>query len=129
MGKDMENCVGVILGGISSGRRFLSNGRNVHDNLDRDQARPDLHGGRDGSILSWQLISQNTTTDITERLEKEARRISYEAQEESISPSSLSTENTERTAASRGSWSSSESPTPAPASSPRHSAWTSISSR
>ncbi len=35
-------------------------------------------------VIPWQLISQNTTTDITERLETEARRISYEGLKEEI---------------------------------------------
>src|SRR5450759_5895120 len=81
--EDMEKLrVGVILGGISSEREVsLNSGRNVHDNLDRENFEP-IPIFMDGEgrlwILSWQLISQNTTTDITERLEKEARRISYE---------------------------------------------------
>jgi len=87
--EDMKKLrVGVILGGISSEREVsLNSGRNVHDNLDRETFEP-IPIFMDGAgrlwILSWQLISQNTTTDITERLEKEARRISYEGLREEI---------------------------------------------
>jgi D-alanine-D-alanine ligase len=35
-------------------------------------------------VIPWQLISQNTTTDVTERLETEARPISYEGLKEEI---------------------------------------------
>ena len=35
-------------------------------------------------VIPWQLISQNTTTDITERLANEARRISYEGLKDEI---------------------------------------------
>ncbi|MCE5265231.1 MAG: D-alanine--D-alanine ligase [Deltaproteobacteria bacterium] len=74
--------VGVILGGISSEREVsLNSGRNVHDNLDREAYAP-VPIFMDGEgrlwVIPWQLVSQNTTTDITERLDKEARRISYE---------------------------------------------------
>ncbi len=74
--------VGVILGGMSSEREVsLNSGRNVYDNMDREAYDPKavFMDGRGGLWdIPWQLISQNTTTDITERLEKEARRISYE---------------------------------------------------
>lgn len=81
--KDMKKLrVGVILGGISSEREVsLNSGRNVHDNLDREAFEPiPIFMDGEGRLwnIPWQLISQNTTTDITERLEKEARRISYE---------------------------------------------------
>jgi len=59
----------------------LNSGRNVYDNLDGE-----LHTGvpvfmdNEGRlwIIPWQLISQNTTTDITDHLAVEARRIAYE---------------------------------------------------
>lgn len=74
--------VGVILGGMSSEREVsLNSGRNVFDNLDREAFDPRaiFMDGRGGLwVIPWQLISQNTTTDITERLESEARRIAYE---------------------------------------------------
>jgi D-alanine-D-alanine ligase len=80
--------VGVILGGMSSEREVsLNSGRNVFDNLDREMYDPKavFMDGRGGLwVIPWQLISQNTTTDITERLEKEARRISYEEIKEEI---------------------------------------------
>ncbi|MDA8124253.1 MAG: D-alanine--D-alanine ligase [Deltaproteobacteria bacterium] len=86
---DMQKLrVGVILGGMSSEREVsLNSGRNVFDNLDREAYDPkaifmDARGGL--WIISWQLISQNTTTDITERLKEEARRIPYEALKEEI---------------------------------------------
>jgi D-alanine-D-alanine ligase len=80
--------VGVILGGMSSEREVsLNSGRNVHDHLDREAYAP-VPIFMDGEgrlwVIPWQLISQNTTTDVTERLEKEARRISYEGLKEEI---------------------------------------------
>lgn len=74
--------VGVILGGMSSEKEVsLNSGRNVYDNLDREayEAVPifmDADGGL--WVIPWQLVSQNTTTDIVERLETEARRLPYE---------------------------------------------------
>lgn len=74
--------IGIIFGGLSSEKEVsLNSGRNVFDNLD-----PEYYAGipifmDDGGrlwIIPWQLISQNTTVDISERLEKEARSISYE---------------------------------------------------
>lgn len=74
--------VGVILGGLSSEREVsLNSGRNVFDNLDREAYDPRaifLDGGGRFWVIPWQLVSQNTTKDITERLDGEARRISYE---------------------------------------------------
>jgi D-alanine-D-alanine ligase len=80
--------VGVILGGISSEREVsLNSGRNVHDNLDREAYAP-IPVFMDGEgrlwVIPWQLVSQNTTTDITERLADEARRISYEGLKQEI---------------------------------------------
>lgn len=75
--------VGIIFGGMSSEREVsLNSGRNVYDNLDREsyEAVPIF---MDASgflwILPWQLISQNTTVDVTEHLEREAKRITYES--------------------------------------------------
>lgn len=74
--------VGIILGGISSEREVsLNSGRNVYDNLDREfyEGIPIFMNGEGRLwIITWQLISQNTTVDISERLEKEARRVFYE---------------------------------------------------
>jgi D-alanine-D-alanine ligase len=74
--------VGVILGGMSSEREVsLNSGRNVFDNLDREAYDPKaifMDGQGQLWLIPWQLISQNTTTDITERLGTEARRIAYE---------------------------------------------------
>ncbi len=74
--------VGIIFGGMSSEKEVsLNSGRNVHDNLDRElfQAIP-LFMDQGGGLwfLPWQLISQNTTTDITEQLATKARKIPYE---------------------------------------------------
>jgi len=75
--------VGIIFGGLSSEREVsLNSGRNVHDNLDSERYEPlalfmDLQARL--WQIPWQLISQNTTVDIAERVEKEARRIPYEA--------------------------------------------------
>ncbi|OHE21800.1 MAG: hypothetical protein A2Z43_08885 [Syntrophobacterales bacterium RBG_19FT_COMBO_59_10] len=87
--EDMKKLrVGVILGGMSSEREVsLNSGRNVYDNLDREAFDP-IPIFMDGQgrlwVIPWQLISQNTTTDITERLDREARRISYEGLKEEI---------------------------------------------
>jgi D-alanine-D-alanine ligase len=65
----------------------LNSGRNVFDHLDREAYDPRavfMDGEGKLWIIPWQLISQNTTTDITERLESEARRISYEGLKEEI---------------------------------------------
>ncbi|MFB3925325.1 MAG: D-alanine--D-alanine ligase [Syntrophales bacterium] len=75
--------VGVIFGGMSSEREVsLNSGRNVFDNMDREAYEP-IPVFLDGSgrfwVLPWQLVSQNTTTDISERLEREARPLPYEA--------------------------------------------------
>jgi D-alanine-D-alanine ligase len=80
--------VGVILGGMSSEREVsLNSGRNVHDNLDREVYSP-VPIFMDGEgrlwVIPWQLVSQNTTTDITERLKEEARRVAYEGLKEEI---------------------------------------------
>lgn len=74
--------VGIIFGGMSSEKEVsLNSGRNVYDNMDRELYEPipvfmDSRG--QFWILPWQLISQNTTRDITERLEEEAARLLYE---------------------------------------------------
>jgi len=74
--------VGIILGGMSSEREVsLNSGRNFYDNLDSEfyEGIPLLMNGEGRLwIITWQLISQNTTVDISERLEKEARRVFYE---------------------------------------------------
>ncbi|MEW6335716.1 MAG: D-alanine--D-alanine ligase [Thermodesulfobacteriota bacterium] len=74
--------VGVILGGMSSEREVsLNSGRNVFDHLDREAYDPRavfMDGRGRLWVIPWQLISQNTTKDITERLDAEARRIAYE---------------------------------------------------
>lgn len=80
--------VGVIMGGMSSEREVsLNSGRNVFDHLDRGAYDPRaifMDGQGKLWIIPWQLISQNTTTDIAERLESEARRIFYEGLKEEI---------------------------------------------
>jgi len=80
--------VGIILGGMSSEREVsLNSGRNVYDNLDPEyyEGMPLFMDG-DGGLweIPWQLVSQNTTVDITERLASEARRMPYEALKENI---------------------------------------------
>jgi D-alanine-D-alanine ligase len=74
--------VGIILGGMSSENEVsLNSGRNVYDNLDRERYVPvPVFMDGDGRlwIIPWQLISQNTMVDVSEHLEREARRISYE---------------------------------------------------
>jgi D-alanine-D-alanine ligase len=74
--------VGVIFGGMSSEREVsLNSGRNVYDNLDRETYAPvpvfmDPAGRL--WLIPWQLVSQNTTVDISERLEGEAKPVPYE---------------------------------------------------
>ena len=80
--------VGILLGGMSSEKEVsLNSGRNVYDNLDGEffDGVP-LFITAEGQfwIIPWQLVSQNTTNDITERLEKEARRIPYESLKDEI---------------------------------------------
>jgi D-alanine-D-alanine ligase len=74
--------VGIISGGMSSEREVsLNSGRNVYDNLDTElyEGKPIFMNGDGGLwVITWQLVSQNTTVDISERLAKEARKISYE---------------------------------------------------
>ncbi|MDD5531643.1 MAG: hypothetical protein PHC52_02500, partial [Syntrophales bacterium] len=74
--------VGVIFGGMSSEREVsLNSGRNVYDNLDREAYAPvPLFMDNAGRLwlIPWQLVSQNTTVDISERLEKEAKHVAYE---------------------------------------------------
>lgn len=74
--------VGIILGGMSSEREVsLNSGRNVYDNLDRECYEP-IPVFMDGEgrlwIIPWQLVSQNTTVDIADRLNQDARRLAYE---------------------------------------------------
>ena len=75
--------VGIIFGGMSSEREVsLNSGRNVYDNMDRERFEPVpvfMEPGGRLWVLPWQLISQNTTTDIVERLETEAEPVAYEA--------------------------------------------------
>ena len=74
--------VGIILGGLSSEKEVsLNSGRNVFDNLDRERYEPvPVFMNSDGAlwIIPWQLVSQNTTADIADRLEREAGRVAYE---------------------------------------------------
>ncbi len=80
--------VGIILGGMSSEREVsLNSGRNVYDNLDPEffQGVPlFMDGGGALWEIPWQLVSQNTTVDIGERLASEARRLPYEELKERI---------------------------------------------
>jgi len=74
--------VGIILGGMSSEKEVsLNSGRNVYDNLDRERYEP-IPIFMDGEgrlwVIPWQLVSQNTTTDISDHLAGDARRIPYE---------------------------------------------------
>jgi D-alanine-D-alanine ligase len=74
--------VGIILGGMSSEREVsLNSGRNVYDNLDRERYEPTPIFMNDNGqlwIIPWQLVSQNTTVDIADHLERDARRLAYE---------------------------------------------------
>jgi len=74
--------VGILFGGMCSEREVsLNSGRNVYDNLDREryEALPLFMDGEGRLwLVPWQLVSQNTTVDLSERTEKEAKRIFYE---------------------------------------------------
>ncbi len=74
--------VGIIFGGMSSEKEVsLNSGRNVFDNMDREFYEPvPLFMDHDGRFwhVPWQLISQNTTVDVSDHLDKQARRIHYE---------------------------------------------------
>lgn len=80
--------VGIIFGGMSSEKEVsLNSGRNVYDNIDREKYEGIPIFMDDTArlwILPWQLISQNTTTDILEQLDRKARRISYEGLRDEI---------------------------------------------
>ena len=81
-GKMEKLRIGIIMGGMSSEREVsLNSGRNVHDNLDPElyEAIPVFMDGEGRLwVIPWQLVSQNTTLDIFDHLEGEARRIAYE---------------------------------------------------
>ena len=74
--------VGILFGGMSSEREVsLNSGRNVYDNLDSERYEGvPLFMDPEGAlwIIPWQLISQNTTVDLSEHLKEQARRIAYE---------------------------------------------------
>jgi D-alanine-D-alanine ligase len=74
--------VGILFGGMSSEREVsLNSGRNVYDNLDSERYEGvPLFMDPEGAlwIIPWQLISQNTTVDLSEHLDGRARRIAYE---------------------------------------------------
>ena len=80
--------VGIILGGMSSENEVsLNSGRNVYDNLDRERYIPvpvfmDHNGGL--WVIPWQLVSQNTTVDVSDHLEQDARHVPYEQLKEEI---------------------------------------------
>ncbi len=74
--------VGVVMGGMSSEREIsLESGRNIYFNLN-PQKYEGIPVFLDAEGRFWemplQLLVQNTTVDITARLEDEARRIAYE---------------------------------------------------
>jgi D-alanine-D-alanine ligase len=81
-GSETKLRVGVILGGMSSEKEIsLESGRNIYFNLDPQKYEGvpiflDSNGGF--WVIPLQLLVQNTTVDITERLEREATRIPYE---------------------------------------------------
>lgn len=76
------------MGGMSSEKEVsLNSGRNVYDNLDREryEAVPIFMDGAGRLwIIPWQLVSQNTTADISDHLAQDARRISYEGLRDEI---------------------------------------------
>lgn len=80
--------VGIIFGGMSSEKEVsLNSGRNVYDNLDKEAYRGvPVFMDKAGKlwILPWQLISQNTTADITDHLASAARQIGYEELKQEI---------------------------------------------
>jgi D-alanine-D-alanine ligase len=80
--------VGIILGGMSSEKEVsLNSGRNVYDNLDEELYTGvpifmDVRGRF--WVLPWQMISQNTTVDVEERLATEATPVAYEGLKDMI---------------------------------------------
>lgn len=79
---DSKLRVGVVLGGISSEREIsLESGRNICFNLNpvKYEAIP-IFLDANGALweIPLQLLVQNTTVDITDRLEGEGTRIPYE---------------------------------------------------
>lgn len=74
--------VGVVLGGMSSEKEIsLESGRNIYFNLNpsKYEGIPIFLDSQGGFWqIPLQLLVQNTTVDIEERLEEEASRISYE---------------------------------------------------
>lgn len=79
---DQKLRVGVVMGGMSSEREIsLESGRNVYFNLNPQKYEGiPIFQDADGRFweIPLQLLVQNTTVDISERLEKEAQRIAYE---------------------------------------------------
>lgn len=80
--------IGVVLGGRSSEREIsLESGRNIYYNLDPSRFEA-LAIYMDAGGRLWEiglpLLVQNTTQDIDARLEKDARRIPYEALPERV---------------------------------------------
>ncbi len=74
--------VGVVLGGMSSEREIsLESGRNIYFNLNPARYEP-IAIFLDSAGAFWeiplQLLVQNTTVDISDRLEGEGTRIPYE---------------------------------------------------
>jgi D-alanine-D-alanine ligase len=74
--------VGVVLGGMSSEREIsLESGRNIYFNLNPARYEPvGIFLNSDGAFweIPLQLLVQNTTVDITDRLDREGTRIPYE---------------------------------------------------
>ncbi len=74
--------VGVVLGGMSSEREIsLESGRNIYFSLNPARYEPvAIFLDSDGAFweIPLQLLVQNTTVDITNRLDREGTRIPYE---------------------------------------------------
>ncbi len=74
--------VGVVMGGMSSEREIsLESGRNIYFNLNPQKYEGiSIFHDEEGRFweIPLQLLVQNTTVDITNRLEDEARLIAYE---------------------------------------------------
>ena len=80
--------VGIIMGGLSSEKEVsLESGRNIFSKIDRRRYDP-IAIFMDGGAGLWEipvkLLMRNSTRDIEEDLDKEARRIPYEALKERI---------------------------------------------
>ncbi len=80
--------VGIIMGGLSSEKEVsLESGRNIFSRIDRSKYEP-IPIFMDSRALLWEipvkLLLRNSTRDIEEDLESEARAVPYESLKEKV---------------------------------------------